>query len=167
MSGYVVKKLFVRFRYGRLSRVDLACTYSDLLQSFKVDVDLSQKLVNAKDRGGLWKVDQKILDVFFEFEITFRQKTASFLDSFHRQSFVNKFIESAASISRFHTVCLSAGVQVKKETRLNLLDHMLLLYTNVRMFSYAKDIKEKHKTSRKDSRKRALRTEMKKSEAAK
>lgn len=162
VSGYVVKKLFTRFRYGRLSKNEIARTYATLLQSFKVTLDDSQKLINAKDRGGLWKVNRKILDVFIECELLFQQKTSVLQSSFHQPLFVKQFLKQATTISKFQTACLAAEIEVKKEIRLNLLEHMLSLYTNVRMFSLSKDIKEQHKMAKKESRKRSLRKEMKK-----
>ena len=51
---------------------------------------------------------------------------------------------------------------MKKEFRINLLDHILTLYFSVRAFSLAKDVREKHKAAHKSLRKCSLRTEIKK-----
>ena len=47
------------------------------------------------------------------------------------------------------------------QVSLNLLEHVLTLFVKVRTFSYAKDIKEKHKVAKKQTKKRSLRTEIK------
>ena len=53
------------------------------------------------------------------------------------------------------------------ELNLNLLESMLQLFVEVRMFSFARDIKEKHKVKNKKTKARSLRTEIKKSSSSK
>jgi len=164
LAGYVVKKLLTKFRYGRLRQSEIACTYATLLQSFKV-TDETQKLIDAKDRGGLWKINRRVIAVFLECELLFRKEIFPTATLFNKPLFVQEFLRKSTSISKFHTACSESEVETKKEIRMNLLDHMVSLYVNVRMFSHAKDIRENHKIAKKTSRKRSLRTEMKKSAA--
>ena len=65
--------------------------------------------------------------------------------------------------SNFTSLCESSTTLIKKEIGHNLLEYIIVLYFRVRTFSFAKDIREKHKVAKKDSRKRSLRTEIKKS----
>ena len=53
------------------------------------------------------------------------------------------------------------------ELNLNLLESMLQLFVEVRMFSFARDIKEKHKVKNKKTKARSLRNEIKKSSSCK
>jgi len=46
---------------------------------------------------------------------------------------------------------------------MNLLEQILTLFVRLRTFSFAKDIREKHKLAKKASRKRSLRTDIKQS----
>jgi len=131
------------------------------LKAFKIDSDENQKLINIKDRGGLWTVSTCVCEIFFEFEVLFRQKTQVWSNSFDRSNFITDIMANGKVIRNFNVSCLSADMEVEKEFRMNLLEHMINLFINVRMFSHAKDIKEKHKIIKKDSRKRSLRTEMK------
>ena len=48
-------------------------------------------------------------------------------------------------ISTFNCLCYGIEPRVNKDISFNLLENMLTLFTTVRYFSYAKDIKEKHK----------------------
>ena len=50
---------------------------------------------------------------------------------------------------------------MNKELSLNLLESMLELFVKVRMFSFAGDIKEKHKVKNKKMKARSLKTEIK------
>ena len=56
---------------------------------------------------------------------------------------------------------------MNEELTLNLLESMLHLFVKVRMFSFARDIKEKHKVKNKKTKARSLRTEIKKSSSSK
>ena len=99
----------------------------------------------------------------------FRKQTTSFsaTNCYVRSTFVKEALRKEKITSNFFSACYSEDLQVKKELRMNLLEHMISLFFNVRMFSHAKDIKEQHKIQKKESRKRALRKEMKKSEIEK
>ena len=52
-------------------------------------------------------------------------------------------------ISNYDSLCYSTDPKVNKELSLNLLESMLELFVKVRMFSFARDIKEKHKVKNK------------------
>ena len=65
-------------------------------------------------------------------------------------------------ISNYDSLCHSIEPKVNKELSLNLLESMLELFVKVRMFSFARDIKEKHKVKNKKTKARSLRTEIKK-----
>ena len=63
--------------------------------------------------------------------------------------------------------CYSIEPKVNKELSLNLLECMLELFVKVQMFSFVRDIKEKHKVKNKKLKARSLRTEIKKSFSSK
>ena len=58
--------------------------------------------------------------------------------------------------------CYSIESQVNRELSLNLLESMLESFVKVRTFSFARDIKEKHKVKNKKTKAPSLRTEVKK-----
>ena len=53
--------------------------------------------------------------------------------------------------------------KVCKEVSLNLLEHLIMLYVCVRVFSLVKDKRELHKMEAKKKKLKSLRTEIKKS----
>ena len=59
--------------------------------------------------------------------------------------------------SNFNDI-LSVDIHMKREFRINLLEHIPTIYFRVRAFSFAKDVREKHKGAHKALRKRSLRT---------
>jgi len=94
LAGYVVKKLLTKFRYGRLRQSEIACTYATLLQSFKV-TDETQKLIDAKDRGGLWKINRRVIAVFLECELLFRKEIFPTATLFNKPLFVQEFLRNS------------------------------------------------------------------------
>ena len=118
--------------------------------------------VNVRDRGGLWKVCQKMQDIFVECEILFRTKTSTFTSSLVCKDLVTQSLKDITINSNFNDILSAVDIHMKKEFRINMLDHTLTLYFRVRAFSCAKDVREKHKAAHKASRKCSLRTEIKK-----
>ena len=134
------------------------------MHACKVENDDTQALVNVRDRGGLWKVCKKMQDIFVECEILFRTKTSTFTSSLVCKDLVTQSLKNITINSNFNAIILSVDIHMKKEFRINLLDHIRTLY--FRVFSFAKDIREKHKAAHKALRKCSLRTEIKKASSS-
>ena len=61
---------------------------------------------------------------------------------------------------------MSADNLVSQEIQKDVHEQMITLFVRVRTFSFAKCTRERHKIAKKESRKRSLRTEIKKSSTA-
>ena len=131
------------------------------MHACNVENDDTQAFVNVRDRGGLWKVCKKMQDIFVECEILFRTKTSTFTSSLVCKDLVTQSLKNITINSNFNNIP-SGDIHMKKEFRINLLENILTLYFPVRAFSFAKDVREKHKAAHKAMRKRSLRTEIKK-----
>ena len=103
-----------------------------------------------------------------ECEILFRTKTSTFTSSLLLlcKDLVTQSLKNISINSNFNDNILSADIHMKKEFRINLLDHILTLYFRVRAFSFAKDVREKHKAAHEALRKCSLRTEIKKASSS-
>ena len=132
------------------------------MHACKVETDDTQAVVKFRDRGGLWKVCKKMQDIFVECEILSRTKTSIFTSSLVCKDLVTKSLKTITINSNFNAIILSVDIHMKKEFGINLLEHILTLYFRVRAFSFAKDVREKHKPAHKALRKRSLRTVIKK-----
>ena len=80
---------------------------------------------------------------------------------------VQKMQTNSIIISNFNSLCYNIEPRVNKEISFNLLENMLTLFTTVQSFSYAKDIKEKHKIKSNKSKSQSLQREIKKSSSSK
>lgn len=99
-------------------------------------------------------------------ELLFRARTASFKTKLVCEDLVEEILKDSSVLSNYNNICLGANVKISKEVSMDLLEHMVTIYFRVRTFSFAKDVREKHKISKKQARKRSLRTEIKKSSSS-
>ena len=63
-------------------------------------------------------------------------------------------------VSSYKLICYVIEPKVPDEICFNILEKMLMLFTRVWTFSYAKDIREKYKSKKKQVKKSSLRTEI-------
>ena len=161
ISGFIVHKLYKKYRFNSASSSNYNTQCLAILKACKVDSDASQTLVNARDRGGLWRVNKNMQALFLKSECIFRTNTAKFSVKVICADIVKKMLENCVITSNFKTLCYDIDPKVDSEISINLLEQILTLFVRIRTFSYAKDVREKHKAAKKSSRKRSLRTEIK------
>ena len=167
LAGFVIHKLYTRYRKAAAKKKNVShFQYCSILKACKVECDENQTLVNVRDRGGLWRANKKIIDLLVQCEVLFRSKTSVFCTSLSAKDFVSEIITSNIIVrSNFNDVCMSADTPVPKEIQKNILEQIITLFVRVRTFSFAKNTRERYKTAKKETRKRSLRTEIKKSTA--
>ena len=71
-------------------------------------------------------------------------------------------LKDSVIISSLNNVCYSTEVQIDKEISFSLLESMLVLFTRVRSFSYARGIHEKYQINKRQACKSSVRTEIRK-----
>ena len=93
----------------------------------------------------------------------FVQELLFFFTSLSTRDFVVDIMTNIIVRSNFNSVCMFADTLVSKEIQKNVLEQLITLFVRVRTFSFAKSTRGRHKIVKKESRKRSLRTEIKKS----
>ena len=157
LAGFVIRKLYSSFRYNKKRNNLFHDQCSGVLQACKVEEDESQTLVN---RGGLWKVNINMQQIFIHCEKIFRSATANFTTKIDCPTLVNKILKDSFILAHFKIICGNADQVVEKEVAKNLLEHIGTLFIRVRSFSYAK-WRENHKASKSKVKSRSLRTSIK------
>ena len=147
----------------------LNTVYQPTLLCCKIDSDDTQTLISAKDQGGLWRASETAQNIFIECEKIFRSFTSKLRLVFKYSELVLEMEANLNSIiiSNYDSLCYSIEPKVNKELSLNFLESMLELFVKVRMFSFARDIKEKHEVKNKKTKVRSLRTKIKKPSSSK
>ena len=161
ISGYIVHKLHNKFRFSKSCSNGYNRQCVAILKACKIESDNTQTLVNARDRGGLWRVNKNMQALFLKSECIFRSKTAQFSVKIICADIVKSMFENCVITSNFKTICYDVDPKVDTEISMNLLEQILTLFVRIRTFSFAKDVREKHKAAKKSSKKRSLRTEIK------
>ena len=156
-----VHKLHNKFRFSKkyTSIYNRQCVA--ILKAYKTDSDDTQTLVNARDRCGLWRVNKRIQNLFLKCECIFRSKTSRFSVKIVCTDMVNDMLQNSTVISNFKNICYDIDPKVNGEISMNLLEQMLTLFVRLRTFSFAKDVREKHRAAKRLTKKHSLRTEIK------
>ena len=105
-----------------------------ILLCCKVDSDDTQTLINAKDWGEIWRVNETAQNIFIECEKIFRSFTSEFRLVFKYSELVQEMQANSIIISNYDSLCYSIEPKVNKELSWNLLESMLELFVKVRMF---------------------------------
>ena len=107
LSGFILHKLYSKFRYS-MNRSRHQQLIS-ILQACKVEHDDIQTLINARDRGGLWRVHTKVEKVFLQAELIFRARTAAFTTIILCQDLVREILKEPPVLSNYKDMCLDSN----------------------------------------------------------
>lgn len=166
LSGYVVGTLYRRIRLSKMKGIYHEQSLEFLISCKLVDGSETdtrhQKLVEIKNRGGLWKIKSTAITIFMIAETYFLSATKSFVAKIDAEYLVSLLLKDAYLVACFNSIRSSCSQEVKKEIALNLIEDMLILYIRVRAHSYARDKQQLHKMSKSKTKDRSLRTELKK-----
>ena len=163
LAGYVIRKTFTKVRFSSTCQSVYNQQCSMILLACKEQSDLvHHTLIDARDRGGLWKIRKEIINVFQYCEEIFRINTVNVVKIVYKE-LVQKMVSDCRVLSMFCSVCTGIDPKPSKELSLNLLEHIIGLFVRVRSFSYAKNVTENYNVSKNSGKKRSLRKEIKKS----
>ena len=164
LSGYVVGTLYRKIRFSKKSN-DHASQQLSFLIACQFNGDETntdhQKLVNLKDRGGLWKVNVTVFSIFKTAEFHFLQATKNFTTKIDSKGIVSSLLKDPWILACFSKIRSKSESPVQKEVAMNLFEDMLSLYIRVRSHSYAKNKQQLHKIQSGKTKARSLRTDMK------
>jgi len=165
LSGYVVGTYYKRIRFSKHQGIYheqcscflMACKFKDN----EHDVS-NHKLVNIKDRGGLWKVNSHTFNIFAAAETFFLKSTEHFTTKIDCKAIVSNMMRDSWILCNFSSIRNKCTEKIKKEVVVSLLEDMLTLYIRVRSHSYAKNKQQLHKIQSGKVKSRSLRTDVKK-----
>ena len=152
--GHMFHKFYKKFRSNKNWQSSDIQEILAILKAGKVDDGDSQRLINVKDRGGLWKVGKATQKMFQICEITFKRKRDKFLKShkIHIKQLCASLKKDPVLLAQYHKVYGCVDLKVSKENALNLLEELISLYLAIRSHSFVKDITESHKMKSKRSK---------------
>ena len=164
LGGYVLFALNKRIRKSKKWNTLSQQQALSMLQAGKQSgvARTYQNLVDAVNRGGLWKISYVVEQIFTIAELHFKEKLSgrrvAKIDKDGILGNLEKNHEVNALLAEW--VC-SSELEVSKDISADILHQVLVLYVTVRSFSFAKDVINKYKNGKKNSKSTALRTELK------
>ena len=124
------------------------------------------KLVEAKNRGGLWIVSNPVIQICQHIEAKFRSVVKKFYNKIDSQTLIDDLMKNCGILSNFDKIRNESEEKVSKEIALNLLEQIITLFVRARTFSYVRNQQQLHKIGAKKKKSRSLRTEIKKVSAS-
>lgn len=170
LAGYCFRTVFTQLHRSPRRNSSFSCQSIAILKAGKSDrmeEEPSEKLINVKDRGGLWRLKKDVVRIFEVCEEKFHEASQGFKMHFDAESVVENVRKNIIVRSCFNSLCRSVEFEFSKEVSANLLEKLLLLYVRIRCHSHARKIKEDHKMRLKVSKQKSLRTEIKRSTSSK
>ena len=167
MSGYVFHTLYRRLRKAKYHNESSALRMSILLAGkstlSETDSSIDDIFIDAKNRGGLWKVIPQAMKIFLVVEKQFREHVGDDTRKIDIKSMVLTLLRNCQILSNFLTICGKSDIEiVDKEIAKNLLESLITLYLRARTFKYVSLKKEAFKLEFKKKKLKPLRTSIKK-----
>ncbi len=165
LGGYVLFSLNKRLRKSKKWRTASSQQAIALVQAGKQaeDSGTAHKLVDCVNRGGLWKINIEVEQIFTIAEIHFKSVTlGDHITSINKEDIVNNLTKNHEIITFFGQWVNRAELEVHNNVSKDILYQTLLLYIKVRSFSFAKDVINRYKAKKKQlSKVKSLRKELK------
>ena len=171
LSGYVFSTLYKRlsFSASRRKKSEYTEKYLSLLlcgkvtQEDSVPLHVYEKWLEAKDRGGLWRVDNKVFQIFEQAELYFQHSVMGKHQTRIVTSEIVAVLQTNSKISAaFKNLCGQCPNKIETELGKNMLEDLLNLYIRVRTFSYVNQKRELFKLESKKKKMNSLRKSLKK-----
>ena len=120
------------------------------------------KLMNTKNRGGLWKVTAEVFEVFSIAEQIFKKQTETCSNKIDGQLITKAVLEDTGVLANFSKLKSNINYADNEITK-NILEDLIQLYIKTKIFSLVRSKVDAHKLLLRKNKARSLRTEIKKS----
>ena len=138
LSGYCFGTIFKKIRRKKQWESDISQHYLAIPMKAKLDTPDDQHLLMSRDRGGLWAVCNKAIEIFKMCEKEFLVATKNSCHRIVCEKIVSALMNNCYVTSKFDDICKSADCLISKEIRMNFISTLILLYVTVRSPSFAK-----------------------------
>ena len=152
LAGHVFHKFFCKLRWGK-KQVAFKQHKLNILTAAKASDDVPQPLIDKLNRGGLWKMNSDVIEIFKFTEGLFRIETASGKTQIDDKSLNTSVVTNPTVLSYYKNIYANVEPVVPTEAAMDLLEQLVGLHIRIRCHWYARGIKEKHQSEKKESRK--------------
>ena len=171
IGGYVFGTLYKRLRFSKRKTSTANQDFLSILLAGKLSdtqtlLEDEHKLVNSKNRGGLWKITKPAINIFTITELKFRQSVNKSGRKIDSVALTSSLVKDCGVLSNYDKIRSNAEQKISKEIALNFLEHLLMLFIRVRAFSYVRNIQQLHKMKSNKKKASSLRKEIKKASSS-
>ena len=149
ISGYVFGSLYRKIKFSKKSSDDYYQQYMSILFAAKCDetcqVLPEHKLIDTRNRSGLWEMKVEVVSIFITAEVTFKSIIKTTPGKVDSKNIISTLLDNILVIDNFSTIKHQSEITVKNEIAFNVLEDVLKLYIHVRAFSHVKNQLEFHK----------------------
>ena len=139
LSGYVFGTLYRRIRTSKSCQNMFGVQSLHILLAGKLSLEENSSndiLIRAKDRGGLWTVTAEVFEIFSHVESKFRAATVNFHQNIDSKKIVSDLLKNPIVLCNYNKLRYDESTEkISKEIAMNLLEHLIMLYVRVRIFS--------------------------------
>ena len=169
LAGYVFSTFSRRLRFTKKNNQnspEILQEYLDTLAAGKLGDEKQElpehKLVNTKNRGGLWKVTAEVFEIFCIAEQIFKKHTETSSNKIDGQLITKAVLEDTGVLANFSKLKSNMN-HADNEITKNILEDLIHLYIKTRTFSLVRSKMDAHKLLLRKNKARSLRTGIKKS----
>ena len=131
LAGYIFHTFYKKFKQ-QLKNNEIFMQYCSILSAGKIYQDEEQILVNAKNRGGLWKVDSDVQNMFLLIEKLFRKETKVFVTKINDKCIIKTAMQDTNLLQFCKNLCSKADIKIDEEISFNLIEKLLGSFALVR-----------------------------------
>ena len=169
LAGYVFSTFSRRLRFTKKNNQnspEILQEYLDILAACKLGDEMQElpehKLVNTKNRGGLWKVTAEVFEIFCIAEQIFKKHTETSSNKVDGQLITKAVLEDTGVLANFSKLKSNMN-HADNEITKNVLEDLIHLYIKTRTFSLVRSKMDAHKLLLRKNKARSLRRGIKKS----
>ena len=168
LAGYVFSTFSRRLRFTKKNNqnAEIVQEYLAILAAGKLGDEKQElpehKLVNTKNRGGLWKVTAEVFEIFCIAEQMFKKHTETCSNKIDGQLITKAVLEDTGVLVNFSKLKSNINYADNEITK-NILEDLIHLYIKTRTFSLVRSKMDAHKLLLRKNKARSLRTGIKKS----
>ena len=141
LAGYVFSTFFRRLRFTKNNNqnsLEIVQEYLAILAAGKLGDEKQElpehKLVNTKNRGGLWKVTAEVFEIFCIAEQIFKKHTETCSNKIDGQLIAKAVLEDTGVLANFSKLKSNINYADNEITK-DILEDLIHLYIKIRTFS--------------------------------
>ena len=129
-GGYVFGTLCRRLRFSKTNKNIFNQQSLSILLAGKASDNQQQdeyKLIDSKNRGGLWKITNPVIEMFITVGLNFRLTTDKCTMNIDSKALTSLLLKDCGVLSNFNKVRNNSDEKICKEVALNCLEHIIIV----------------------------------------